>query len=183
VNTQVYHCPYFARNPASIRRIIIDQCSKRAESRRARERTCYARILVPHNPVRFRIPARCPFCGGSGLIVPQTTITAGAVLLTWCCRSCKTEWPISAAEQESERRSGDADTRPAPRRERRLHQAFDKDGAEHQRLRVRTEQLKMEHAALSLDVEPFSKPAHDRHNEDLAQHQRDLKRHRQKTVR
>jgi hypothetical protein len=107
---------------------------------------------VPHNPVRFRLPARCPFCGASGLIVPQTTITAGAVLLTWCCRPCKKEWPISAAEQEPERRTGAPDTRAMPRRERRGQHAFDKTVAEHERLRVRTEPLKMEHAAPSRDV-------------------------------
>jgi hypothetical protein len=70
-----------------------------------------------------------------------------------------------------------------PRRERRGGQSFDGNVAEHHRLHVRTEQLKMEHAALSRGVAPFSQPAHDRHKEHLAQHQSDLKRHRKKTAR
>jgi hypothetical protein len=115
----------------------------------------------------------------SGTIVAETTISGGELSLTWCCRTCQREWPIAAEEQELERRAGNPDTRTLPRRERRAH-VLETKVVEHQRLQVRTDQLKMEHAALSRDLVPFSQPDHDRHNAHLAHHQRDLKRHKKR---
>jgi len=48
---------------------------------------------------------------------------------------------------------------------------------EHQRLQLRTDQLRIEHEALSKKLVPFSQADHDRHRADLHQHQLDLKRH------
>ncbi len=49
---------------------------------------------------------------------------------------------------------------------------------EHERLQKRTERLKQDHADLSRDKTPFSKADHDRHTEELRQHQDDLAKHK-----
>jgi transcription elongation factor Elf1 len=54
---------------------------------------------LPHNPVKFRVPPKCPFCGAVGTISPETTVQGNAVSVTWCCRTCGREWPITRAEQ------------------------------------------------------------------------------------
>jgi hypothetical protein len=54
------------------------------------------------------------------LIVAETTISGGAVMLTWCCRACSHEWPITRGEQELiERREGKPDRRRKTRNDRR----------------------------------------------------------------
>ena len=66
--------------------------------------TCYATPL-PHNPLVFRMPAKCPFCGSVGTVSPETTIKGKSVSLKWCCRKCSHDWPITAGEHIA-RRSG-----------------------------------------------------------------------------
>ena len=48
---------------------------------------------------------------------------------------------------------------------------------EHARLQRRTDELKQEHAGLSLDVHPFDQAEHDAHNVHLREHKADLRRH------
>lgn len=75
---------------------------------------------MPTTAVRFRIPSHCKWCGAAGTVKPETTISGGSVFLTWCCRGCSREWPITRGEtQMVERRTGEPDTRPLPRLERR----------------------------------------------------------------
>jgi hypothetical protein len=72
---------------------------------------------VPTTPVRFRVPTRCRVCGALGTVNAETTITAGSVRLTWCCRACGHEWPITRGEQESTERRA---RKTKPRRGKRL---------------------------------------------------------------
>jgi hypothetical protein len=79
---------------------------------------------VPTTPVRFRVPARCKLCGAAGTVVAETTIARGSVRLTWCCRACENEWPITRGEQELvERRDGKSDRRRVTRNDRRREAA------------------------------------------------------------
>jgi hypothetical protein len=55
-------------------------------------------------------------------------------------------------------------------------------GDEHARLQKRTDALKTQHAGLSRAVRPFNQREHDRHKADLAEHKRNLGRHRTRTV-
>ena len=73
---------------------------------------------MPPNAVKFRVPPLCPFCDATGTIVPETTVKAGNVVLTWCCKSCSKDWPITVEEQ-IERRKGGPDRRRSTRVERR----------------------------------------------------------------
>lgn len=59
---------------------------------------------VPTTPVRFKVPLHCKSCGAIGSVSPETTIERGLVRLTWCCRSCGYEWPITQGEEERLRR-------------------------------------------------------------------------------
>jgi len=75
---------------------------------------------MPITPVRFRVPKRCKLCGALGTVTPETTITRGSVRLTWCCRSCGNDWPITRGEQVViERRGVKPHRRPVTRHERR----------------------------------------------------------------
>ena len=49
---------------------------------------------------------------------------------------------------------------------------------EHERLQRKTDELKQEHADLSLDVTPFDQADHDRHTDNLRAHQEDLTVHK-----
>ena len=49
---------------------------------------------------------------------------------------------------------------------------------EHDRLQHKTDELKKQHADLSLDRTPFDQAAHDEHTAKLAQHRRDLEEHK-----
>lgn len=51
---------------------------------------------------------------------------------------------------------------------------------EHRRLQRRTDELKSEHADLSLDLRPFNQAEHDAHNAHLKKHQADLHRHQRR---
>ena len=51
---------------------------------------------------------------------------------------------------------------------------------EHERLQQKTEELKQDHADLSLDVTPFNQADHDEHNDDLRRHQEDLAAHQRR---
>jgi hypothetical protein len=84
-----------------------------------RNTKCY-RYRMPTTPLRFRIPAQCKLCGALGTVVPETTITGSVVRMTWCCRACQGEWPITRGEQQLiERRSNISDRRRIPRKDRR----------------------------------------------------------------
>ena len=50
---------------------------------------------------RFRLPERCKLCGAIGTVSRETTITRGVVFLSWCCRSCRGDWPITSEDEES----------------------------------------------------------------------------------
>ena len=76
---------------------------------------------MPTTPVRFRVPKRCKRCGALGTVTAETTIARGSVRLTWCCRACTNEWPITRGEQQLlERRAGKPDRRPVKRTDRRV---------------------------------------------------------------
>ena len=47
----------------------------------------------------LKAPERCKLCGTAGIVVPETIIAGGLVLLKWFCRACGDEWPMSKAEQ------------------------------------------------------------------------------------
>jgi hypothetical protein len=51
---------------------------------------------------------------------------------------------------------------------------------EHHRLQERTEELKVDHAALSRARTPFNQANHDRHNADLRHHKQDLAAHKRR---
>jgi hypothetical protein len=75
--------------------------------------------VVPHTALRLRLIDRCPFCGAVRTVVPETTIKGESVLLTWCCRTCSREWPVTRAEYEaSERRVTVPDRRQISRSDR-----------------------------------------------------------------
>lgn len=75
---------------------------------------------MPNRPVSFRLPPACGFCGAEGTIVPGTTVHGTAVMMTWVCRACGQDRPITRGEQLVERRSGQPDRRRKTRTERRL---------------------------------------------------------------
>jgi hypothetical protein len=74
---------------------------------------------VPSPRVLFRVPDRCPACGAQTSINLETTITGALVVLTWCCRTCSTQWPVTDADELPERRSGSPERRRKARRDRR----------------------------------------------------------------
>lgn len=75
---------------------------------------------MPTTPLRLRVPARCKFCGAAGMVRLETTVTGGSAVLSWCCRACQSEWPITRGEAAMrERRIGAPDRRPLPHTERR----------------------------------------------------------------
>ena len=76
--------------------------------------------VVPTTPVRFRLPPRCKLCGGIGTVRAETTIARGIVRLTWCCRACGREWPITRGEQQlmEPRTDANAERSRTPRRGR-----------------------------------------------------------------
>jgi hypothetical protein len=75
---------------------------------------------LPNSQVRFRLPAQCKYCAAAGTVTPEHTIKGDSVTLTWCCRRCGREWPITAAEQHAiDRRTGQPDRRRSTRVERR----------------------------------------------------------------
>jgi hypothetical protein len=74
---------------------------------------------MPITPVRFKVPKRCKLCGALGTVTPETTITRGSVRLTWCCRSCGNDWPITRGEQLIERHEGKPNPQRVTRHERR----------------------------------------------------------------
>jgi hypothetical protein len=84
----------------------------------ARQRMVMWTFALMPNPVRFRVPAKCPHCQASGPIVPETTIKGDSVVMTWCCRTCSQEWPVTVRDQ-IERRTGQPDRRRVPRKDRR----------------------------------------------------------------
>lgn len=59
--------------------------------------------MSPH-AIRFRIPAQCTSCAAKGSVVAETMIQGESVMLTWLCRTCDHEWPITAEEQQVEQR-------------------------------------------------------------------------------
>jgi hypothetical protein len=63
----------------------------------------------------FKVPERCKLCGATGTVIPETTISLGVVLLKWCCRSCRGEWPITSDDEESHEESREEDW-PTPHR-------------------------------------------------------------------
>jgi hypothetical protein len=66
------------------------------------------------------IPPRCPQCGKTGSIELQHIVKGTSVLLTWACRSCETDWPVSRGEPHFvERRKAKPNRRPAAHPERR----------------------------------------------------------------
>jgi len=78
------------------------------------------RCLVVTSPSRPRTPAQCKLCGAVGTVVPETTIIARAVRMTWCCRACRGEWPVAPSEEQLfERRSDRPDRRRVARGDRR----------------------------------------------------------------
>ena len=61
---------------------------------------------VPQTPVRFRLPAACDFCQARGTLVPGTTVQGSTVVLTWVCRECGQDRPITRGEEKAVPRSG-----------------------------------------------------------------------------
>lgn len=56
------------------------------------------RAVVP-GTLRFPTPLYCKLCGALGTVAPETIIERGVVRMTWCCRACKAEWPVTPSEQ------------------------------------------------------------------------------------
>ena len=73
--------------------------TRNRRNRRTRVSIDQRRRAVAHDHLRLRVPSECKFCQTIGFVVPEVTIAAGIVSLTWCCRACSKEWPVSAAEQ------------------------------------------------------------------------------------
>jgi hypothetical protein len=72
---------------------------------------------VPQTPVRFRLPAACDFCQARGTLVPGTTVQGSTVVLTWVCRECGQDRPITRGEEQAARRSGPPER---PRKTRKI---------------------------------------------------------------
>jgi hypothetical protein len=79
------------------------------------------------------------------------------------------QYSLMARRQRPSRRNRRAYSGPVKRETRQ---------DEHARLQGRTDELKLDHAALALDVTPFNKVDHDKHTADLQQHHRDLEQHK-----
>jgi hypothetical protein len=71
-----------------------------------------AAATVPNTPVGFRVPPHCRSCGAVGSVSPETTIERGLVRLTWCCRNCGYEWPITRGEEQHMKRGSRSPGRP-----------------------------------------------------------------------
>jgi hypothetical protein len=70
--------------------------------------------------LRLRRPEACPRCHDNGLVNLESTVSGRDVHLTWCCRGCSYEWPVTEGEQRlTERRSGREDRRAQTRADRR----------------------------------------------------------------
>jgi hypothetical protein len=52
---------------------------------------CQSIALLP-------LPEACPQCHAVVMIGLETTVQGGAVYLSWCCRNCSYEWPVTNAE-------------------------------------------------------------------------------------
>ena len=60
----------------------------------------------------LRVPTRFRYCDAVGTVVPETTIHSDSIQLSWCCRTCRRDWPITAEDQQLvERRQGLPDRR------------------------------------------------------------------------
>ena len=76
--------------------------------------------MTPVPPLAVRIPTQCRFCDAAHSIVPEMTIAVGAVTLSWRCKVCGRDWPVtSAEEQAAEGRHNLPDVGIAPRKDRR----------------------------------------------------------------
>jgi hypothetical protein len=64
------------------------------------------------------VPEHCRKCEKSGSVTVETTLKGGVVALTWCCKSCNADWPVTPADH-IERRGGGADRREGSRTNRR----------------------------------------------------------------
>ena len=54
---------------------------------------------MPRTPVSFRLPSACSFCEAKGTIVPGTTVKGTEVVMTWVCRQCGRDRPVTKGEQ------------------------------------------------------------------------------------
>ena len=73
---------------------------------------------MPIERLRLPVPEACPRCHAAGVIHLESTFQGGALYLSWCCRSCKYEWPVTNAEHESiEGRQGERDRRRITRKD------------------------------------------------------------------
>lgn len=68
--------------------------------------------------LRVQVPAQCVFCSAA-TVAAETTITGSVVLLSWCCRTCHRDWPMTVEDREPERRSDQYDRRVKTRNDRR----------------------------------------------------------------
>jgi hypothetical protein len=67
-----------------------------------------------------RLPARCKSCHAVSTVTIERTVKGDTVLITWCCRLCSHEWPMSEDDCVPDRRTGQPDRDTLPRTERRI---------------------------------------------------------------
>jgi len=53
---------------------------------------------VPNTPISITVHRECPQCAHSFCIQFVTTYKGDEMLLTWLCRECGHEWPITRKE-------------------------------------------------------------------------------------
>ena len=65
----------------------------------------------------FLVPEHCRKCEKSGCVTLEQTLKGNVIVMAWCCKLCRAEWPLTPSDHVERRRG--ADRRKGTRSERR----------------------------------------------------------------